>query len=332
MRACLLLAGLLLLPACGPSGHPAGRPEAAGTAPEAARVVAERGPVRLIVEAAPKRVGLSGEVRLTISIEHEPGVTVQKPVAAEASGDFRVLERSEALPGVERGRTVLRQEALLEPLRSGAQKIGPVTLTFVDGRAGGDGRTHTLACDPIEIEVATAIATPATSLDGLRAPAAPVPLPAPATPIGWAVAVLAAATASVLILRRFRRAGGTPSAATSPLPSPQELAARELETLLARGWIDSDVKLFYVELTAIVRRYVERTRGIHAPEQTTEEFLREADRRRLFPEEEGLRLRAFLESADLVKFAALQPARADVEESLHRARSFLGLDGEGGAT
>ena len=33
--------------------------------------------------------------------------------------------------------------------------------------------------------------------------------------------------------------------------------------------------LYYMELTAVVRRYIERTTGVRAPEQTTEEFLHE---------------------------------------------------------
>jgi hypothetical protein len=80
-----------------------------------------------------------------------------------------------------------------------------------------------------------------------------------------------------------------------------------------------------VELTGLVRRYIERTQGIRAPEQTTQEFLAEIARRPDFPREEARRLRDFLESADLVKFAAYEPREEDTEESLHRARLFVGV-------
>ena len=83
-----------------------------------------------------------------------------------------------------------------------------------------------------------------------------------------------------------------------------------------------DVKQFYVELTAIVRRYIERTKGIRAPEQTTQEFLLEISRRKDFPAEQSRRLKSFLEAADLVKFAAHQPREEDIEESFRRARAF----------
>ena len=98
----------------------------------------------------------------------------------------------------------------------------------------------------------------------------------------------------------------------------------ELQRLRESELAASDVKLFYVELTAIVRRYIERTKGIHAPEQTTQEFLQEISRRKDFPAEQSRRLRSFLEAADLVKFAAHQPREEDVEESFRRAKAFVG--------
>jgi hypothetical protein len=85
------------------------------------------------------------------------------------------------------------------------------------------------------------------------------------------------------------------------------------------------VKRFYVELTAVVRRYIERTTGLHAPEQTTEEFLREAGAGDVIARDERQRLKDFLEAADLVKFAAHQPLSQDIEEAFRRARTFVGL-------
>jgi hypothetical protein len=86
-----------------------------------------------------------------------------------------------------------------------------------------------------------------------------------------------------------------------------------------------DVKAFYVELTGIVRRYIEQTKGLRAPEQTTEEFLQEATVARLFADDERRRLQEFLETADLVKYAALRPLSHDLADSVARAKAFMGL-------
>ena len=74
----------------------------------------------------------------------------------------------------------------------------------------------------------------------------------------------------------------------------------------------------HVRLTGIVRRFIERETGIHAPEQTTEEFLRAISSGDVFSRDERDRLREFLEVADLVKYAAHQPRKEDVEETFNR--------------
>ena len=86
----------------------------------------------------------------------------------------------------------------------------------------------------------------------------------------------------------------------------------------------TNVKQFYVELTGIVRRYIERTTNVRAPEQTTDEFLRGTADHPSFPADERTKLQHFLEAADLVKFAGHQPATEDIDASLQRARTFVG--------
>jgi hypothetical protein len=80
-----------------------------------------------------------------------------------------------------------------------------------------------------------------------------------------------------------------------------------------------------VRLTGIVRRYIEATTGIRAPELTTEEFLRSIRERRVFPTERASQFAQFLEAADMVKYAAQQPGTRQVEEAIARAQEFVGL-------
>ena len=84
----------------------------------------------------------------------------------------------------------------------------------------------------------------------------------------------------------------------------------------------ADVKGFYVELTGIVRRYIERTTRVSAPEQTTDEFLRATTDHPEFSLDKRSQLREFLESADLVKYAAFNPNEYDIQTAIDRARRF----------
>ena len=139
----------------------------------------------------------------------------------------------------------------------------------------------------------------------------------------WIWAIVAFVLA--LIAAKLWRKRHKPVVATTAqkILTAADLANLELDKLVASGLAATNIKQFYIELTAIVRRYIERTTGVRAPEQTTEEFLREISRRKTFEQDLRDRLQAFLESADLVKFAAHRPNADDVDESVRRARIFI---------
>ena len=135
--------------------------------------------------------------------------------------------------------------------------------------------------------------------------------------VGWIAAALAAVgllVAGVWSLVRYlvRRV-------KEHRMSPIERAWVELDRLLKKGLPGRGrYKDFYVELTMVVRRYIQRKYGIKAPHLTTEEFLREAK-----PSDE---LRRFLESADLVKFAGVEATPDMADAATESARGYLRSD------
>lgn len=298
-----------------------GQPEARG----AARSEAERGPVRVTVRVEPAKARLSDELTLTLRMDCQQGVTLRKPPFGESLGDFLVRDFREPLPRVEGDREIVQQVYRLEPTRAGKLSIWPIRVTFLDTRPDGDGKEHTVETEGLTVEVASVLDTDLPSLTRLKPAAGPLELPEPPGTGAWwlaAAMILAAGGVGVVgwVCGRRRRA------ATVRSLSPHELAALELERLQESKLAEEDVKLFYVELTGVVRRSIERTTGIRAPEQTTEEFLGEISHTDTFPADEARRLRLFLETADLVKFAAHRPEPRDVAESFERARRFLGLE------
>ena len=118
--------------------------------------------------------------------------------------------------------------------------------------------------------------------------------------------------------------------------SPIERAWVELDRLLKKGLPGRGrYKDFYVELTMVVRRYVQRKYGIKAPHLTTEEFLREVagDASRVSSLASNvLSLRKFLESADLVKFAGVEATPEMADEATDSARGYLSSDNQSPST
>ncbi len=314
---------LALLCACAPVEREAAPTEGG----DARSVTVERGPVAVTLSLEPKEPRLSDEPRLTIDVAAEDGVEVEMPPFRDAVGGFDVSSFEEPPPRVEGGRAVVRQRYRLEPRQAGPHVVRPFTVTFVDRRPEGDGEEHELATEPFEVEVRSLITAEAPTLDDLAPPRGVERLSPPnAFPLRTTAFLLGGAAAAAALLLLLRRRRG-PEVAERAL-TPTELAERELRALLEDDPLARDeLPTFYVELTGVVRRYIERETGVRAPEQTTAEFLREMRTHEAFDSEARRRLREFLESADLVKFAAVRPPREDVEESFRRAQEFVGLPG-----
>lgn len=110
--------------------------------------------------------------------------------------------------------------------------------------------------------------------------------------------------------------------------SPIERAWVELDRLLKKGLPGRGrYKDFYVELTMVVRRYIQRKYGIKAPHLTTEEFLRD-NRIAELSNSRIAELKAFLESADMVKFAGVQATPEMADAATDSARGYLKGDAE----
>ncbi|MFO0949307.1 MAG: hypothetical protein U1D30_25915 [Planctomycetota bacterium] len=320
-RAILALALGVTVAGCGGQG-------ASTTAgPNVLTTEAGDGPVRMTVRVEPAKPRLSDEITLTLTLDSEEGVTVEKPPFGSELGEFVIRDLREPLAKTRDGREVREQIFTLEPTKAGTLRLDPIRVVYKDTRKNGDQKEHDVVSKSLTVEVSSEMGTKTPSLTDLAPAAAPVAVHAPISPWTWALlAVGTLACVAIIILgRRWRNAVRERKAA--PL-SPRMLAELELRKLLESGLLEKDLKLFYVELTGIVRRYIERTEGIHAPEQTTEEFLREIGEHPSYIQGRRERLKNFLESADLVKFAGYKPHLPAVEESIRRARVFVDLEQE----
>ena len=317
-RLILCFAGsLLLCQTVGCGFRPASRSES--PPPEAVRSEKVLGPVRLIVEVSAAEIRLSDEPTLTLTVRAESGVEVETPPFGESVGEFLIRDYREPLPSADGDIEITRQIYVLEPTHAGTLTIAPIALTFHDQRPQGDHKQHTIESEAIQVEVTTIVGDAAPTLSDLRPAAPPRELPSEGPPaVVWVTLLVILAAAAVFWWRRQRR---QPEFTEQQL-SPRQLAELEINQIVERRLAETDVKAFYAEVTGVVRRYIERSTGVKAPEQTTEEFLREILDRDLFSDIEQRQLRQFLESADLVKFAGHQPETTDIDRSIDRAREF----------
>ena len=103
---------------------------------------------------------------------------------------------------------------------------------------------------------------------------------------------------------------------------PFDAAKSRLKELDEKGLISQNkIKLYYVELTDIVRTFIERELNIPALESTTDELLEtitdfNSSSNLNIPKETLFKLHKLLQEADLVKFAKSKPLQNEI--ALHR--------------
>ncbi len=313
------MAGLLLLSGCGSrQGEPVSQSS------DAIERSAEKGPVKLVVRVWPREPRLSDLVEMDVRVESQPNVEIKPPAFGQAVGDFLIRDYSERPPEAGAG-NVRRFHYQLEPAHAGKHLIRSISIAFVDKRPNSErpGEPSLIETDPLEVNVTSEFGGEAPSLAKLEPMVPPQAVPQ-ITAIGWMVGtglVVLLTFVLLAVLRRRRRRPIEPRRQT-----PEEVAREALSRLLAENLPGRGlVKEFYLRLTGIVRQYVEDTTGIRAPEQTTEEFLRDMRSRAVFPPERSVQLAEFLESADLIKYAGQQPGEGQIEQAIARAHEFVNV-------
>jgi hypothetical protein len=185
-----------------------------------------------------------------------------------------------------------------------------------------DGTTGEASSEPIVLKVASLLPKDPQqrTLADIRGP----------EPIGigrvfWTalVTALALVAAFVLWIVRRRRTREGPHAPSVPELAPDAEALRALDALVASGLLQrGEFRAFYIQLTAVAKRYLERRLGAPILEMTTAETLAFL---RGHPQGGALLpvVREVSDAADRIKFALGQSLVDDAERHLAAVRALV---------
>ena len=284
-----------------------------------------RGPVEVVFTADPPRVQLDRDVLLTMRITAPSEIEVTMPALDDRLQGFRLGGIIDEDPVTRAGKVTRERRARLTPVLSREYRIAPMAIAYTD-RSRSPAEAGWFPTRPLVFTPVPPIKDKAGK--DVQAALSPVWIYPPAKTVAFYILlVLALAGAAFGVWKLIRKVHRTIKLMRM---SPRERALHDLAELLAKDLVGKDlIKEFYLELTLIVRQYIERAHAIRAPEQTTEEFLVAVSHDPRFKPEIVAKLRQFLEAADLVKFAAYHPERGAIASATGTAREYVETDAAG---
>ena len=269
------------------------------------------------IENGRPEIRLSDKITIILSIEGQATLEVQPLDKVTASADWEIGKISRpqktSLPG---SRIRWQQTFVLDPAKAGDLVL---TLEPLKYRDTSNGVWEEIAWKAIPVHVGTEILQ--ADVQELRDATPPEQLPSLPVwrvPVAWAALPLALAglgLAVVYCLRRARR--------QLPLP-PDQWALRELERISGLPLnAQMEIEQFHMQLSDVMRKFMELRFQLPAPEQTTAEFVIEMQKTAHLQPEQREILRGLLEHCDLVKFARLLPSAGEAQQILATARTLV---------
>lgn len=273
-------------------------------------------PLEVSASVDKDKATIGDKITYTIAVKAGKGIEIKFPEFAENLGGFAIKDFGTSEKGWFKTKTY-RQWYVLDTYVSGKYSIPEATIKY---RKKGQVEWQEVSTEKITIEVESILKSAEAKRD-IREIAGPIGFPIQIPWYVWAVLALIVLGAGIAFFLFKRKK--TQSIFVPPRPA-HEVAYEALNALKQKEYLRrKEHKLYYIELSDIVRRYLENRFNLRAPEMTTEEFLNSVkDNKALMLEHKSL-LRDFLFACDLVKFAKYEPAEKEADSSFESAKRLI---------
>ena len=285
----------------------------------------QRGPVKISIKLHPAKPIIGDILTLTLEVSAEEGVELLMPEFGQSMERFNIVDFVPRKSIDNDGRSLAIHRYRLQTPSSGPHAIPPLMIEFVDRRPGNrlapEGEdAYEVLTERLEFNVESVVPTGAAN--EMKAPLREL------APLGVGKSKLWIGLIAVLVLSLL----GLPFAwrvwqknrILSRRRSAFDIAYSRLNKLrLGQNPEADEVSTFFVELSDIVRHYLEDRFDLHAPELTTEEFLEVAATSPDLTLEHKSFLQEFLRQADQVKFAQYIPDTESINKALRSATNFI---------
>ena len=266
--------------------------------------------VQALVDHAAVLIG--DRIKLVIDVKYSPELEIDLPKFKENKiGDFEIKDSGREVKKGLFGADELKYWYYIAAYSAGKHQVGPIEVKYRK-RSVNDWKSVRTGALNLTIESVLPKGKMPEDIKDIKGPFGYFE-------INWliisGIAVLLIVITTVIIFNLRKK--------PLPVKLPHETALEELEVIRGNFLNNSDVKEYYTGVSDCVRRYIERSFKLKAPEMTTEEFLDSLRESTVLPLDQKDLLKDFLNACDLVKFAKYTPQKGEMEAVFLAAKNFI---------
>ncbi len=267
-------------------------------------------------------ITIGDRILYTLIVTTDPEVKLEPLALGSNLGAFEVKDYKIHDPEKTKdGKVIDKSEYMITTFTTGEYVIPPITINYTDPK----GEQKQIKSEPLFILVKSVGASESDKED-IRGLKSPIDIRGGYWVYLLILPVLALLGAGGFLYYRQRAKGLTLPEIPEELQKPAwEVAFLELESLKNSDLLKKkQIKKYFIILSDIVRKYIQRRYKISALDRTTEEIKGEVKRAKLEQAVSELTY-VLLCFCDLVKFAKYIPSIEEIEKSLNDAYSIVNM-------
>lgn len=278
-------------------------------------------PISVSSQVDKARITIGDLIHYSVMVTHDDTVKVEMPGFAANLGGFEIRDYKVQDPRKQNGKIVTEAAYTISTFFTGAFEIPPLTIYYT---MGSDTVRHALTTEKIDIQVESLKASEAGDIRDVKPP---VEIPRDWWyTLRWYILGLVAALlilTGILLYRRHKTGQSLLPVRQAPPRPAHEIALEALDQLTASDLLaKGEVKQFYIELSEIIREYINGRYFVVALEMTTTEVLEGLSQQNFESDVYDL-FRSFLWNCDMVKFAKYQPSEKEHQSAVQMAYDIV---------
>lgn len=279
-------------------------------------------PVTLTAVVDKNKVTIGDPITYTVRAIYDNGYHIEMKKAGSNLGEFEIKDFTKhPAEKLTDGRFQEVFEFVIAVYDIGSYEIPPTTVTYWKSEDEKDD----LQTDKIKIEVASVQGEDAKDIQDIKPPLSVRPNFIRYILLGLAALALLVGAIILLvkILRKRKEAAKSGFIIPARREPPHVTALRKLSEIEAAGLPQKgEIKLYYIEISEVVRQYIGERFGIFTMERTSDEILRDLRTKNIQRDHMDM-TSSFLIDSDMVKFAKYRPNIPICKDDMARAIKII---------